>query len=38
MDQAAELMPTIPAEGDKVCMIDMDDTLYDYLGQLRRDL
>jgi len=23
---------------DKVCMFDMDDTLYDYVGQLRRDL
>lgn len=23
---------------DKVCMFDLDDTLYDYLGQLRRDL
>lgn len=23
---------------DKVCMFDMDDTLYDYAGQLRRDL
>jgi len=23
---------------DKVCLFDMDDTLYDYVGQLRRDL
>jgi len=23
---------------EKVCMLDLDDTLYDYVGQLRRDL
>lgn len=38
MSEIALSAPRGTLENDKVCMIDMDDTLYDYLGQIRRDL